>query len=186
MKTWKRVEPTETYNISYRTIVTKTFKMSDGNIAYFGTIWPENQEFVAAIALTKENKAIVARMYRVGPERIMNELPGGCVDEGEDIIEAGARELYEETGYRAGEITYLGKSYKDAYMNATWHFIYVANCVLDPNYTHPYEIEEQIEVNLVSIDMLIRFAKEGKMTDAVGVLLAYERLKEIEHNDESN
>jgi ADP-ribose pyrophosphatase len=179
MKPWKRIGPTAVDTISYRTIVTKTFEMPDGEAVTFGTIWPEGQQFVATIALTKDKQVIIARMFRVGPEKVMDELPGGYIDPDESIEAAGRRELREETGYQAGTTEYLGKTYKDAYMNGEWHYILAADCVYDPDKAHVREAEEHIETRLISIDELISNAKEGKTTDGVGILLAYDKLKEI-------
>jgi len=177
MEIWKRLkDQTKIDKISYRTVVTKTFIMPDGKTAEFGTIWPEGQQFVAVIALTKDKQVIVARMFRVGPEMIMDELPGGFVDEGETVEAAGVRELREETGYRAGAAEYLGKSHKDTYMNAVWHFVFATDCTYDPDTTHAQEAEEHIEPRLISIDELIANAKGDKMTDAIGVFIAYEKL----------
>lgn len=179
MKPWKRVEPTKTEVISYRTIVTKTYEMPNGHTASFGTVWPEGQEFVAVIALTPDKQVIIARMFRVGPECVMDELPGGYVDTDETIEQAAVRELKEETGYSAGAIEYLGKSFKDAYMNAIWHTFLATDCVRKSSSAQTLETEEHIEVALIPIARLIKNATTGKMTDTVGVLLAYERLKEI-------
>ena len=180
MEPWKRIEPTKVDKIAYRTVVTKTFVMPNGQTAEFGTIWPEGQEFVAVIALTPNKQVIVGRMFRVGPEIVMDEIPGGYVDAGETVEEAGMRELLEETGYTAGSVEYLGKTHKDAYMNATWHFLLATDCTLAGDYTHEAEAEEHIETQLISIAQLIENAKNDRMTDSVGVLLAYERLKELE------
>lgn len=180
MKPWKRIEPTKVDKIAYRTIVTKQFLMPNGQTAEFGTVWPEGQEFVAVVALTPDKQVIVGRMFRVGPEMVMDELPGGYVDAGEAVEEAGVRELLEETGYRAGAVEYLGKTHKDAYMNATWHFLLATDCRLDPGYNHEAEAEEHIETVLISIAQLIDNAKNDRMTDNVGVLLAYDTLKELQ------
>lgn len=181
-KSWKRLSDTKIDKVSYRTIITKTFEMPDGEVASFGTICPEGQEFVAAVALTGDNQVIIARQFRVGPEMVMDELPGGYVDEGESVEEAGVRELREETGYRAGNVQYLGKTHKDAYMNAVWHFILATDCVYDPDEAHEREAEEHVETLLISIPELIANAKGDKMTDAVGVMLAYDKLKEIDND----
>ena len=56
-----------------------------------------------------EGKLILVRQFRHGSDEITAELPGGIVDDGETPEEAAARELEEESGFRAGKITLLGR-----------------------------------------------------------------------------
>lgn len=171
---WKRIESTEVHKVGWRTIVTKHFVAPDGKELVFDTIDVEGREFVAVVALTDDNKVIVARQFRPGPEKIFDELPGGFVDKGEELEEAMRREFMEETGYEAGQMQYLGGYHKDTYMNATWHIFFATGCKqkTDPNLGET----EHVEVRLISIDELIANAKADNMTDQVGVLMAYDYL----------
>jgi 8-oxo-dGTP pyrophosphatase MutT (NUDIX family) len=57
----------------------------------------------------QEDAFLMVRQYRHGAELITTEFPAGLVEPGEDPLRAAARELEEETGYRAGRMTPLGR-----------------------------------------------------------------------------
>ena len=49
------------------------------------------------MALTEDGKIITTEQFRPGPNAVLNELPGGYVDDGETREEAVRRELLKET-----------------------------------------------------------------------------------------
>lgn len=51
---------------------------------------------------------VMVRQYRHGSMSITTEFPAGTLEQGEEPEEAALRELEEETGYRAGKLTWLG------------------------------------------------------------------------------
>jgi len=179
MQNWKRVEPTTVQKVGYRTIVTKTFELPTGEKLTFDTVWPEGQRFVHTIALTPDKQVIVVRCFRVGPEKIMDELPGGMVDDGEDAMVAAQRELLEETGYKAGKMVSLGVSHKDTYMNSSWEAFLATDCELVGKPPVHEAEESDSEVHLISIETLIDNAKHDNMTDALAVLLGYDQLLQL-------
>jgi len=61
------------------------------------------------VAWMDDDRLLLVEQYRKPVERRVVELPAGLVGDeagrgGESVIEAGGRELIEETGYRAGTI----------------------------------------------------------------------------------
>lgn len=181
MKPLRRIEPTVVTKIDRRTVVIKTFERLDGAAHPFATWLAEGSRSGAVIALTKDNHVIISRQFRPGPEKVMEELPGGNIEDGEEPEAGIRRELKEETGYVPGTMELLGINSRDAYVNCKWYYYLALDCELSPD-GPAHDADEQtqgLEVNLISIEQLIANAKNDLMSDAPAVLLAYERLQEL-------
>lgn len=175
---WKRIEPTKIQKIGYRTIVTKIFVLPNGEVREFAIKEREDMHSVVVLGVTPDLQVIVARQFRPGPERIMDELPGGGVDPGEDLVKAAEREFTEETGYEVGEIVYLGETSYDAYSQNHRHSFLATNCTPSSK-GQQLDSTEFIEVKHISIDELISNARQARMTDPGAVLLAYDHLQSL-------
>lgn len=64
---------------------------------------------VTAVALTAAGEVILVRQFRAGSGLDHWETPGGLLNPGEDPLDAGPRELFEETGYRGDPAVILGQ-----------------------------------------------------------------------------
>lgn len=84
---------------------------------------------VAVVALTTDGRVILARQYRPGPGCILDELPGGMVDAGEDVAAAAARELLEETGYRSGSVEVVGSAWLAGFSTIERYAAVARGCV---------------------------------------------------------
>lgn len=185
---WKRVEPTVITKIDRRQVVLKTFVQPEMDTPKsFATMLAEDARAGAVIAVTEDHKVVVARQFRPGPEKIMDELPGGGIEPGEDPQVGAIRELAEETGYVPGEVTFLGTSSRDAYTNATWYYYLATGCKLSgKGQSLDIEDNEQVEVVLLSIEEFLEAAKHDRMTDPHAVLMAYDQLRELQKTGENN
>lgn len=176
---WKRTGPTAVHKIGWRTLVTKNFISPDGQESEFVTKEREDSHAQAVIALTPDNQVILAKQFRVGPEKVLHELPGGGAEAAETYEEAVIRELAEETGYVPhGKVEHLGDIYKDAYTNTCWHYFIAYDCrpngkgqKLDPS--------EFIETALVTIPELFELGHNQAMTDTEALFLAYDKLQKL-------
>lgn len=177
MKAWKRIEPTRVTKVGWRAITTKTFELPDGKTAEYDLVYQDGQEFVGIIALTPDNKVIIGREYAPGPEIVMDEMPGGYVDEGESLEACARRELMEETGYAPKEMKYLGSYYKDKYINATWHTFLATEC--EKVSEQELEANEFIDVVLLPIDEFLNSARNNLVTDHGAILAAYGELLKL-------
>lgn len=178
MKPWKRTEPTIVSKIGYKTIISKTFQLPNGKVVHWQTDSAVGERAAAILALTTDNKVIICRQFRAGPELVMDELPGGGVNDGEDLETGARRELLEETGHEPASISYLGVMHYASTDNLERHCFLATGC--KPSKTSTKQDDEEfIELHFISINQLIANAKAGKMTDPGAVLLAYDQLQKL-------
>lgn len=64
---------------------------------------------VLTVALNEANEVLLIREYAVGLHRYELGLPKGRIEDGESPLEAGVRELREETGFGAERLEKLGE-----------------------------------------------------------------------------
>jgi ADP-ribose pyrophosphatase len=63
---------------------------------------------VIAVPVLADGRLVVERIYRHPYGRVFHEFPAGGIDPGEEPCAAAARELAEETGWRASSTRLLG------------------------------------------------------------------------------
>ena len=138
--------------------------------------------WVTALAITEDGKVVLEKQYRHALGETCIEIPGGCVDDTDsNYEEAIKRELLEETGYSFSSYEYLGKISANPSTNSNLMHMFltkggkkVALQELDHN--------EEIEIDLVTIDELKQLIKENKIVQAMHVtciMYALERLGEL-------
>ncbi|HIH26248.1 NUDIX hydrolase [Candidatus Woesearchaeota archaeon] len=161
---WKKIEEKPVYE-GYQKIYIKKFEMPDGKIGEFEV--RKSKDSIGILAITKDNKVIIAREFRVGVEKVLDELPTGIMDDKEEPIEAAKRELLEETGY-TGEFEFVAKFPRSPYVTGYTYCFVAKNCV---KIKEPENGEkEYIEVVLKPLE---QFRKELKQPNNTMVLTGY-------------
>lgn len=181
LQPWKLLK-TELAFKGWRSISYKTFLHPKGHEVIVDVL--ESHEDASVIAITTEGKVVIAGQFRCGPEEVMDELTGGKIDDEETPEQAAIRELAEEGGYAPGNMEYLGYLYREAWRTGRSHYFLATDCIPLPSGPQPDDFEV-IEVKNITIAELIENAKNARMTDTGGVLLAYDRLKQLEEKYET-
>jgi 8-oxo-dGTP pyrophosphatase MutT (NUDIX family) len=88
--------------------VTRTLAESERSGERFPFYRIDSADWVNVVPLTREGHVVMIRQYRHGTREVTLEVPGGMVDPGESPVAAAARELLEETGYRAERVEPIG------------------------------------------------------------------------------
>jgi ADP-ribose pyrophosphatase len=131
----------------------------------------------------KKDKVALVRQYRYPIDDYIYEFPAGLVEEGEDLLDAAIREMYEETG-----LTLKPLESKEGYSNPFFTSIGMTDesCSMVFGYlsgepTNAYqEASEDIEVVMADREECKRILKEEK----VAIMCAYMMMHFINSKDE--
>ena len=161
---WKTLKSEYIFKRPWLTARRDTCQLPDGRIndEYYVLEYPT---WVHVVAVTKDGEMVIIRQYRHGLGRTCFEIVAGCVEEGEDPLEAANRELLEETGYSGGE----------------WHEAMQFSCNASTmnNITHSYvavgvektadqhlDATEDIEIHAFSLEKVKEMLLNGEFMQA--------------------
>ena len=118
------------------------------------------------LALTKDRLVIATKEFRFGSNKVQIQLPGGNAEGNEDILANAARELFEETGWKAGRLMRLSdRLFGDsASLDGANYPVLALDCEWAGN--QDLDQTESIEVELFPFDRWLEMIKSGEIDDA--------------------
>ena len=169
----KRINRELKYEGSIVKVYMDEVELPDGKIAKWDFI---NHDGAAAVVpVTEDGKILMVKQYRNALERYTLEIPAGKLDDKlEETKVCAARELEEETGYKAGNLEFL-------ITLRTWVAfanekidVYVATD-LTPTKQHLDE-DEFIDVKAYELEELKEMIFRGELQDtkSISAILAYD------------
>ena len=138
----------------------------------------------AVILPLMDDTIIMEKQYRHPIGKELLEIPAGTLEKGEKPEECAARELIEETGYKAGMLKPLGRCYiTPGYCTELMHFFVATN--LSKVEHHEMDEDEAIKIVKVRVRDAVRMILKGEIEDAktICAVLAYVQ-KLVDNNKE--
>ena len=141
-------------------------ELSDGSEAFREVV--DHSGGVCVLALDDENRVLTVRQFRYPFEQVLQEIPAGKLERGEDPDEAAKRELREETGAVAGRMERLGEIYPTpAYCGEIIRMYLARDLVFGEN---DLDEGEFLDVVRVPFDELVEKVLAGEIRDAKTVV----------------
>ncbi len=171
IKPWQKLAEAE-ISVGFRRFLRKTYVLPNGAKEDFDI--KHEPLVVSILAFTPRDTVLLAQQFRPGPEAVLLDLPGGAINPGEEPVQAAARELLEETGYR-GEIELVGANWYCAYSTAYRYNFVARNCVRVQEPTlDECEFIEAIEMPLADFKQHMR---SGNLTNVECAYMVLDKLK---------
>ncbi|MEQ1841935.1 MAG: NUDIX hydrolase [Verrucomicrobiales bacterium] len=118
------------------------------------------------LALTPDGRLVLVRQFRFGIDGFSLEIPGGVIETGEDPVEAGLRELREETGFTGAGARLLGSTHPNpAIQSNRCYFVLVEDAVQSADMA--WDPDEELHCETVPVEQVLADARAGLITHAL-------------------
>jgi ADP-ribose diphosphatase len=122
---------------------------------------------VVVLPVLADNRLLLIQQYRYATKTFLWELVAGRMDPGESVKRAAARELREETGYRAKKLSvFLDVFPTPGFLEERMYILLAEGLTAGP--AQPEE-DEKIISRAFTIDELKQMMKTGKLRDAKSI-----------------
>lgn len=131
-------------------------------------------DWVNVIAITADGQMVMVEQFRHGTESVDLEIPGGVMDPHDaSPIEAGLRELREETGFVGENARLIGSVRPNpAILSNTCHTVLVENC------RHSCDLEldhaEDVATRLIPANQAAALVADGTIRHSLVVVAIYD------------
>ena len=147
-------------------VIKETVRLPDGRVRPREIV--KHPGAVALVPVDGEGRLILVRQYRRAVDKVLLEIPAGTREPGEDAETCALREIQEETGYKANNVTKMGGFY-----SAPGFCTEYLECFLLTDLEEIADVEgdedEDIEIERLSKDEAIEAILRGEICDAKSI-----------------
>jgi len=130
------------------------------------------------LPLFKNGDTILIRQYRYPLKRVFLELPAGKLDENEAAEVCAQRELLEETGYHAKELSLVAKFYPCIGYSDEEMWLYLATDLEEM--TQNTDHDEFIQTERIGYVKALDLVKDGQISDLKSMVSLYQAKDYVE------
>lgn len=123
---------------------------------------------VAIIAFDEKGDLLVVEQYRKAFEQLSIEIPAGKLEKNEDPVDCAGRELKEETGYAAGELTHVFDFYGAPGFCSERVHIYEATGLTAGE--RQLDADEFLENQTLTLERALELVGNGTIVDAKTIM----------------
>lgn len=138
-----------------------TFEMSNGKTPTYDLV--RHPGAAVVMPIDADGNVLFIRQWRLGAEQDLLELPAGTLEADEPSIECARREVREETGMAAGEITLIGQFYLTPGYSDEYLFIYLARGLTPAPLAQ--DEDELIDLVPIPLEEAYQMAAKGLIKD---------------------
>ena len=165
-KPWKTVSSRPIYQNPWMSLREDIAEMPNGRTTLYGVV--TFGDCVGVVPFLDDDRILMVRQYRYVQQDARWEIPTGGVKEGESLQDAAQRELEEEIGYRAGQLTRVSSYYTSKSICRETAHLYIGHN-LAPARRSPDETEF-IEIAAFSFAKALRVVIDCEIMDSMSVI----------------
>jgi ADP-ribose pyrophosphatase len=167
---WRTLTTRAVYESPWLSLREDVVEMPNGETTLYGVV--TCGDCVGVLPFLDDHTVLLVQQYRYVAGRVTWEMPTGGVHGDESLGEAARRELIEETGHRADDLSYLCAYHTSkSVMDETAH-LFVAHGLEPSERLTEGDATEFIDAQAFSFDRLLEMVLSGEITDSMTIIAA--------------